>query len=380
MTISRRTLLHGVGRAAAARLAIPSLREFSLADLSAPSHASQPGGPILLNKNENAFGPSEKVMTAMREGLGLANRFPDSESDALISKIANLHRVKPDQVILGGGSTEILRMAAVALLGPGKKLVTTSPTFDAMVQYARTTGAEVLARPLNKEFSHDLNAMLTSTDASTGLVYICNPNNPTGILTTRKDLETFLRGLPATTHILIDEAYHHYVGGSSAYASFIDRSLDDRRVIVTRTFSKIYGLAGIRIGYAIATSEMARRISSYPLLNDVNVIAVRAAATALDDEEHIKVSARRNADDRQEFFNQANARMLRAIDSHTNFVMLNTGRPSEEVAEHFRKNNILVAHGFASMDRYIRVSLGRPEEMLEFWRVWDLLAPHKMSM
>ena len=319
-------------------------------------------------------------MAAMREGLGLANRFPDSESDALIGKIANLHRVKPDQVILGCGSTEILRMAAVAFLGPGRKLVTTSPSFDAMVQWARATGAEVLARPLDKAFSHDLTAMLAGTDASTGLVYLCNPNNPTGTLTTRKDLEAFLRRLPATTHVVIDEAYHHYVGGSSAYASFIDRPLDDRRVIVTRTFSKIYGLAGIRIGYAIAASGTARRLSSHPLGDGLNVIAVRAAAMALDDAEQVKASARRNADHRQEFFNQANARMLRAINSHTNFAMLNTGLPGEEVAAHFSKNNILVAHGFASMDKYIRVSLGRPQEMLEFWRVWDLLPPHKMSM
>jgi histidinol-phosphate aminotransferase len=222
--------------------------------------------------------------------------------------------------------------------------------------------------------------MLARTDASTGLVYLCNPNNPTGSLTPRKDLESFINRLPATTHVVIDEAYHHYVGGTSMYASFIDHPLDDGRVIVTRTFSKIFGLAGIRIGYALAAPQTVRRLCSYRLLDGVNVVAARAAVAALDDAEHISISAQRNADARQEFFNQVGGRMLRAIDSHANFVMLNTGHPAEEVVERFRKNNILVAHGFPSMDKYVRVSLGKPAEMLEFWRVWDLLPPHKMSM
>ncbi len=316
----------------------------------------------------------------MREGLTFANRFPDSESNVMLSRIASLHAVGPDQVIMGCGSTEILRMAAAAFLGPGKKLIMASPTFDVVAHYARTTGGQVLAVPLDKQFSHDLNGMLARTDASTGLVYICNPNNPTGSLTSRKDLETFINRLPVTTHVVIDEAYHHYVGGTSMYASFIDRPLDDSRVIVSRTFSKIFGLAGIRIGYAIAASQTARRLSSYRLLDGVNVVAARAAVAALEGAEHIRISVQRNADIRQEFFNQVIGRMLRAIDSHANFVMLNTGHPAEEVVEHFRKNNILVAHRFPSMDKYVRVSLGKPAEMLEFWRVWDLLPTHKMSM
>jgi len=134
----------------------------------------------------------------------------------------------------------------------------------------------------------------------------------------REDIGAFVRSLPPTTSVLIDEAYHHYVSQSADYASFIDRPLDDNRVIVTRSFSKIYGLAGLRVGYAVASPQAARRLASYQLPDEVNVVATSAAVAALDDTEHVLASARRNADERQEFFNQANARMVRAIDSHTN--------------------------------------------------------------
>jgi histidinol-phosphate aminotransferase len=380
MVITRRTLLRRIGAGAVVGVGIPFLSGFSHAEGGQLPDLRHAGGPVLLNRNENAYGPSEKVLAAMREALSLTHRFPQQDFYVLRGEIANRHAVKPDQVVLGCGSSEILRMAASTFLGRGKKLVLAAPTFDVITYYARGAGAQVVAVPLNKRFAHDLGAMANRTDASTSLVYICNPNNPTGTLTPRRDLELFIRKLPATAHVVVDEAYHHYVGGTSAYASFIDHPIDDSRVIVTRTFSKIHGLAGIRIGYAIAASQVARRISSYRLLDGVNVVAASAALAALQDAEHLRASAQRNTDDREEFFNQVSARMLRTIDSHTNFVMLNAGHPAEEIVEHFKKNNILLPRPVESMSNYVRVSLGTAEEMLEFWRVWDLLPPSKMSM
>jgi histidinol-phosphate aminotransferase len=316
----------------------------------------------------------------MRDSLSLANRYPDS-TDSLAEKIASLHGVKPEQVVLGCGSTELLRMAAAAFLGGGKKIVMASPTFDLIARFARSAGSDVAAVPLTPRYAHDLNAMLDRVDASTGLVYVCNPNNPTGSLTLRKDLEVFLSRLPSTVRVLIDEAYHHYVGGSSSYASFVDQPVDDDRVIVTRTLSKIYGLAGLRIGYSVSPVELARQLDSERLKFGVSVVAARAAAAALGDAEHVRITAQRNANDRQEFYNQSNGRMLRVIDSQTNFVMLDVGRPANEIVEHFKKNNVLVAPRIPLFETHIRVSLGRPAEMKEFWRVWDLLpASHEMRM
>ena len=379
MLISRRDLLGRIGGGAVVSTAIPSIGEFSFAATTRSLPAGQHGDPIRLNMNENAYGPSERVKATVRDNLSLVNRYPDS-AGALVGAIAGLHAVKPEQVVVGCGSIEILRMAAATFLGRDKRLVLASPTFGPIADYARSAGAAVATVPLNKQYARDLDAMLAQVDAAAGLVYICNPNNPTGSLTPRKDLETFIRKLPSTTRVLIDEAYHHYAGTSAAYASFIDHPVDDSRVIVTRTLSKIYGLAGLRLGYAIAASEPACQLASIRLPMDVNVLALIGAATALYDSEHVNLSVQRNANDRQEFYNQANARMLRVIDSHANFVMLNTGGSAQEAIDHLKKHNILVAPPIPSMGKLVRVSLGKPDEMQEFWRVWDLMPPRKMEM
>jgi histidinol-phosphate aminotransferase len=222
--------------------------------------------------------------------------------------------------------------------------------------------------------------MLAHANASTTLVYICNPNNPTASLTPRKDVEDFISNLPMSTFVVIDEAYHHYAGQSGMYASFIDCPLDDERVIVTRTFSKVYGLAGLRMGYAVASPKIIQQMRRFVTEDNVNAIVTRVAAVALDDVDAVNDFIRRTTDDRQEFFNQAMARALKPIDSHANFVIMNTFHPAEEVIQHFRKNNILIGRRFPPMDTYIRISLGRPEEMRAFWRTWDMLPYPKHSM
>jgi len=380
VSISRRDLLCRLSASVAAGAALLPSKGRCLSEVLQPPPASQPVGPIRLDRNENVYGPSEKAVAAMREGVSLANRYPGPECDDLASSIAQLHRVAPEQVVLGCGSSEILRLAAVTLLGPGRKLVMASPSWNLMADYARSMGAEVLAVPLTKEFAHDLTAMLAGMNDSTGLMYICNPNDPTGTMTRQEDLLPFIRRIPRTTYIIVDETYQHYAVTSSRDVSVMEHHVDNDRVIVTRTFSGIYGLAGLRVGYGIASPRTAGLLAAARLPFGVNVVAARAAAAALGDADHVRVSAQRNTNDRQEFLNQVNARMLRAIDSHTNFVMLNTGRRTEQVVEHFQKNNIILPYPFPPMDKYVRVSLGTREDMLEFWRVWDLLPSHEVSM
>lgn len=344
----------------------------SVGRVSGPTRARGPGGPIRLHRNENPYGPSRKVIAAMQKAaLTAAHRYANVETDRLRRAIADLHNVSTDQVVLGCGSSEILRAAAQAFLESRGKLVVASPTFDWFARYSQRPGTEVVAVALTGDYSHDLEAMLARGGASANLVYLCNPNSPTGTLTRRQDIEAFLRKLPATTRVLIDEAYHHYVGPSADYASFLDRPLADPRVLVTRSFSKIYGLAGLRVGYAVAAPDIARLLRLHALPDNVNVVAANAALVALRDDEHIRMSLARNADDRQEFYNEANARMLRVIDSQTNFVLINTGRPAAHVIEHFRTHNVLLPPPFPGFDKHMRVSLGTPEDMRAFWRVWD---------
>jgi len=267
-------------------------------------------------------------------------------------------------------------MAVDAFLLPSRRLLLARPTFEWLGECARSAGALVVGVPLRPDYSHDLDAMLDRADATTGLVYVCNPNNPTGTLTRRTELEAFIRKLPDSTQVLIDEAYHQYIGESAEHVSFVDRPLDDARVIVTQTFSAMYGLAGLRVGYAVCHAETARRLRSGQLPFSVNAVGARAARAALDDEDHLRACLRQNMNDRQEFFNQANARMLRVIDSQTNFVMLNTGVAADSVVQHLKTHDLLVAGEIPGFDTHVRVSLGSADDMRRFWSVLDLLPAH----
>jgi len=373
MPITRRNFFRNVAAGAAVTASLPPLAELAFSELAPASRASESGGPIILSRNENAYGPSQKVIASMQDALHFANRYPDPAVNALHERIAQSHSIKPAQLVLGCGSGEILSITASSFLAPGKTLITAVPTFESIGRCAKALGAQVVEIPLDKNYSHDLSAMLARADASTGLVYICNPNNPTASLTPRKDLEEFIRKLPPTTTVLIDEAYHHFVGAAPEYASFIDKPMNDDRVIVARTFSKVFGLAGIRVGYAVGSAEKIQSLSTRRLPEGLNAVGARAAFVAYDDVEYVQMSEKRNAADRQEFFNQAKSRKVAGIPSYANFAMLETYRPAIEVIEHFKKNNVQIARLFPSMYTYVRVSFGTPPDMKEFWRVWDLM-------
>jgi histidinol-phosphate aminotransferase len=392
MPSTRRDFFRTLGAGVIAGAAAPALRGFPIA--SETEHAlwgnsvaaadATTVNPILLYRNENPYGPSEKVLRVLSDSATVANRYPRTEYDILLDKLAAQHRVKREQIVLGCGSGEILCMAAMAFLKPGKKLVEAAPTFPALGKLAQNAGIEVSDVPLNKWYAHDLPIMLglamAPNPASTGLVYIVNPNNPTGSLTPRKEIELFLAKLNPSVPVLIDEAYHHFVSPSPSYESLLDSPIDDPRLIVARTFSKIYGLAGVRIGYAVASPEMAKRLAAGFPAWSVSVISARAASAALDDVDYVRLGVKRNADDRAEFMAQTKKREIFVIDSHTNFMMLDPQRPPDDAIKHLKTHNILIGPKYPVLDKYIRVSLGTPTEMKEFWRVWDLLPPApKMS-
>jgi len=342
---------------------------------------TQDDGFIRLDRNENAYGPPPRVMDAIRRAATQASRYPRSQNEDLRNAIAHFHRIERERVLLGAGCCDLLRMAAHAFLGRERPLVVADPTFGASEHYAAVIGAPVIKVPLTRELDHDLVTMHTRcVNAGTALVYICNPNNPTGTLTAWKDIEKFVASLPASAVVIVDEAYHEYAGVSGMYASLIDKAAVSDRLVVLRTFSIAYGLAGLRVGYAVGSPKTLDAMRAFATEDNVNTIAASAALAALESGDVIREYVRRNDDDRQDFFNRATERMLKPIDSHANFAFMNMFNPAADVIQHFRQHGIMVGPQFSSMSTHIRISFGTPDDMTEFWRVADLLPMHDVPM
>lgn len=370
MAVTRRNLLFRVGTAAVATAALPHLTEGFLQAAATPAPARAENGLILLSRNENPYGPFPSVQQAMQDALKRANRYPfEPDFDSLVERIARLHGTSKDEVVVGMGSTELLRMAADSFTAPGKRLITADPTFEVVGLYAGWRGADVVRIPLTSTYAHDLEAMLRAAHSNSngGLIYICNPNNPTASITPASDLAAFLRSVPANYVVQIDEAYHHFAVDTPGYAP----SSPAANLIITRTFSKVFGLAGIRLGYGIAPVPLVKQMEHAQLFNDMNIVAASCGSVALDDVAATQAATRRIVADRTEFMRQCANRKLRVIPSCANFSMVYTGKAPKQVREDFRKHGIDVARPFPPMLDYIRVSYGQPDEMRQFWNAWD---------
>jgi histidinol-phosphate aminotransferase len=267
-------------------------------------------------------------------------------------------------VLLGCGSTEVLKMAVAACVGPGHALVTASPTFEDPAYHARATRAPVIEVPVDRELRLDLDGMRDRA-ANAGLIFFCNPNNPTATVHGASAVSGFVSAVnrlsPATT-ILIDEAYHEYVD-DPAYQTAIPLALDNPRVIVSRTFSKVFGMAGLRIGYAIGRPEALEPLKKHRLGAGVNVLAAAAAIGSLADADHIAAERVRNREVRQ-FTRDAISKLGYHVPvSNTNFLMVDVRRKVEDVIDGCRKEGVLIGRPFPPLATHARISIGTMEEM-----------------
>ena len=305
----------------------------------------------------------------MQTALWRANRYPDHQYRALVNRIAEYNSVSPEQVVLGTGSTEILKMAADAFTGPDRPLILADPTFEAIAWYAEKNHAQVIKVPLTSDYAHDLEAMVAKAPKAGALIYLCNPNNPTASLTPAGKIEAFVKGLPPGVTVLIDEAYHHFAMGAPQYRSFLDGK--NPRVIVARTFSKVYALAGMRLGYAVSAAETVKQLRSYQTHDNINIAAASCGTVALNDDQAMRAAVTRNAADRDAFSRQAQSRGLKVIPSYANFAMFDAGHPVKQVIAYFEQQNIRIGRPFPPMDTFVRLTFGKPEEMSAFWKAWD---------
>ena len=353
--LSRRAFAQLLGAGAAAA-AIP----FPVLAATKPRAAS---GAVRLSSNENPYGPSPQAIEAMRDAFSLAWRYPDESQDALAEGLARLHGVGPDQILLGDGSSEILRIAATAFLGTDRKLVLAAPTFEAIAVGARSTGAEVVNIPLDSAHAHDLAAMGAVKNA--GLVYVCNPNNPTGTITPRAALAAFIDSVPTATIVFVDEAYFHYADADD-YASVIPLVKSHPNLLVARTFSKIYGMAGLRLGYAVAQHPLLEKMNAQQQWDSINIMAIAAGRASVGDVDHVRTGKERNLATRKMVTDELAKSGFRTLPSQTNFIMIDMGREVKPLIAALRERNVQVGRLFPAMPKHLRVTIGRPEEMTTF--------------
>jgi len=366
MSVSRRYFVTTLGLGGAGLLSPPVFgrrgHEARLADwlTSSPS----PANLIRLDSNENPNGPGQRAFDAIRAMFGEANRYPDDPERALIAAIAKEHGVSEENIILGCGSSEILRMSVEAFVNTAQHLVTAAPTFELCGNFARTMGRPVVTVPVDAKLRLDLDEMATKAGGA-GLVFFCNPNNPTatvhGDAAVRDFVSNVRRNSPAT-FILIDEAYHEYVDDPS-YKSAIPMALADPNIIVSRTFSKVFGMAGLRVGYAIVHRDTARRLMGWRLGSGVNALAAAAAAATISDKEHIALEQRRNREAKaftRTFFEKLG---FDPGQSEANFLMVDIKRDMRPVRDAMRKEGIAVGRPFPPLTNYLRITIGTMEEM-----------------
>jgi histidinol-phosphate aminotransferase len=332
---------------------------------AAPQAPVQPEGAeeiIRLSSNENPYGPPPAAFDAMRRAFDRVWRYPDEAADDLANELARLHGVGTDQVLLANGSGEILKLCAAAFTGPGRPVVMASPTFEAIGRYTRAAGGEVIGVPLTDDHRHDAAKMLEAARFA-GLVYVCNPNNPTGSVT--PDLRGFLARIPAGTAILVDEAYHHYAEGNG-YESVVPLIAEHPNLIVARTFSKIYGMAGLRCGYAVGRSETLDRLRFHQTWDTLNGQALAAARAALGDSAHLERSRRLNREIRTWVAGELTARGHRSIPSQTNFLMTDLGRDVGPLIDALRRRKVHVGRRFPALPTHLRVTIGTRPQMERF--------------
>lgn len=320
---------------------------------------------IKLASNENPLGPSPKALEALKNTLNNIHIYPDSNNFNLKRKIVALTGHDERGILVGNGSDEILKLLAEAFLSPGDEIIFADPSFSEYEFTATIMGAKSVKVPVT-DFKHDLEAMLKAVTDKTKIIYICNPNNPTGTIVTADELEKFMNAVPEDVLVVFDEAYIEYVDNPN-YASGIKYVNAGRNAIVLRTFSKIFGLAGLRVGYGLTTVEIAGAIERVTEPFNVNLLAQTAATAALDDTEHLENSRKINKAGKEYLYQEFTAMGLKYVETEANFIFVDVGQDCKEVFNKLLRMGVIIRTGdIFGYPTFIRVTIGNPEENQRF--------------
>lgn len=333
--------------------------------LSVPARPA--GGVIRLNANENPLGIAPSARKAILDGIGEVNRYPFAAAGKFQKQLAEHHGVDEECITLGCGSAEILQIVTQAYATRGALILMADPTFESLVDYARPFPARLQKVPLRSDHSHDIPKMRDLADKHPGpvLVYICNPNNPTGTITDCREIEEWIKAAPADVTFFIDEAYYQFVK-DPRYFSFVDRAAKTDNVIVAHTFSKVYAMAGMRQGYSISTPKITSRLADYATGNAVNHLAVVAASASLRDTDFLKESLAANGVSRNILLGTLGWLKIEHLPTEANFVMFRLKGGIVEFNKRMADENILVGRPFPPMEDHCRITLGLESEMDTF--------------
>jgi histidinol-phosphate aminotransferase len=312
---------------------------------------------VKLASNENPIGPSPKALAVLAEAAPTLHRYPDGGAFRLRGALAERWKVTPDHVILGNGSDELLGLLARTFLSPGDEAVMAEQTFVIYKMEVKAAHGVAIEVP-QKNWRHDLPAMAAAITDRTRLLFICNPNNPTGTMAAKAEVAALMAGLPDHVVVVFDEAYYEYVRHPE-FPESIDYVKTGRHAIVLRTFSKIYGLAGLRIGYGITTPEITNYLNRIRPPFNANSMAQRAALAALEDEAHVTTSRTLNHTEMDKVRMGLQRLGFEALPSETNFLYFDVGRDGREVFNALLREGIIVRH---IEGRMLRVTIGLPEE------------------
>jgi histidinol-phosphate aminotransferase len=363
--LTRRSFLRGASTTFAATLAtVPLMTEPKLAWAAASQtkseDAAESSGRVLLNANENPLGPCPEALEAMA-GLGARSGRYDFPASVDLAKMITLQEgLREGYLALYPGASDPLHYAVLAFTSPQHGLVCANPTYEAPGMAAAAVGSPVHSVPLRKDYKYDMHAMATA-DSNAGCIYICNPNNPTGSVVTRAEIAWLLQHKPRHAVLVVDEAYIHY----SDAETVLDYVLDDRDIVVLRTFSEIYGMAGLRIGFAAGRPDLLARLQRYGL-NPLPLTAVVAAQASLQQKELVPARKSGNKQLRDATIAWIRKVGFGVVPSEANFFMVDVQRPGGEFAKAMEKKSVYVGRTWPIMPHHVRVTVGTADEMLLF--------------
>ena len=331
----------------------------------------QPGDIVKLASNENPLGPSPMAKEAMRQAIEEAHIYPDGGAYALRSAIADRHGLDLQNVIVGNGSNEIIELLCHSFLNPGASLIAAEHAFVVYKLMATLFGAKYIEVP-DPGFVHDLDAMAAAITPETRLVFIANPNNPTGTMVGDAEIERFMAKVPEHVIVVFDEAYYEFLDTPPDTLRYLR---DGRNVCILRTFSKIHGLAALRIGYGLAPAGLAGILQKARQPFNVNAVAQAGALAALADEDHIARTIQTNREGLDFFGKSLVDRGIEFVPSHANFVLARVGDGDRLFADMLRRGVIIRAMRGYKLPDWVRISIGTPAENQRFFEVFDEVMP-----